>query len=66
MCCSAAALAAEARALHFTNESYNHCKAIGANGAGADLLRASRLGAEPAGSSPTGGLLDSDGIVVGV
>ncbi len=43
---SAATLAGEADALHFVNESYKHCKAIAATGAGIDVLVASYLGHE--------------------
>jgi catalase len=39
-------LKGEAKALHFINEAYTHCKAIAATGAGIDLLSASYLGAE--------------------
>ncbi len=42
---SVAALKREAKALHFVNEAYMHCKAIAATGAGVDLLAASYLGA---------------------
>jgi catalase len=41
---SAAALRRDAKALHFVNEAYKHCKAIAATGAGVDLLEASYLG----------------------
>jgi catalase len=60
---SVTALKGEAKALHFINEAYNHCKTIGASGAGAELLRASALGGDS--SSPNGSLLASDGIVMG-
>jgi catalase len=43
---SVTALQAEPKAVHWINEAYNHCKAIGASGAGANLLCASALGAE--------------------
>src|SRR5690606_15900944 len=39
----AAALRAEGKALHFINEAYVHCKAIGAAGEGLDLLLACEL-----------------------
>jgi catalase len=39
-------LRGEAKALHFINEAYKHCKTIAATGAGIDLLRASYLSAE--------------------
>ena len=41
---SAAALAGNADALHFVDESFRHCKAIAATGAGRDVLAASYLG----------------------
>jgi catalase len=41
---SVAALKREAKALHFVNEAYMHCKAIAATGAGVDLLETSYLG----------------------
>ena len=59
---SAATLVTEAKALHFINESFNHCKAIGATGAGVDVLLASALGGDGDGSRE-GRLLDSEGIV---
>jgi catalase len=39
-------LQGEAKAVHFINEAYNHCKTIAATGAGIELLRASYLGAD--------------------
>jgi catalase len=39
-------LKGEAKALHFVNEAYKHCKPIAATGAGIELLRASYLGTE--------------------
>lgn len=42
---SVAALKQDAKALHFVNEAYTHCKTIAASGEGIDLLRASYLGA---------------------
>ncbi len=42
---SAAALIAEADAMHFVNEAYKHCKAIAANGDGVEMLKKS-IGAE--------------------
>jgi catalase len=41
---SVEALQGEAKALHFINEAYKHCKTIAATGAGIDLLQASYLG----------------------
>lgn len=48
---SVEALLTEADALHFINESYKHCKTIGASGEGVQLLNASSLGAMPAASA---------------
>jgi len=42
---SVATLKHEAKALHFINEAYLHCKAIAATGAGVDLVNASHVGA---------------------
>ena len=44
-------LLTEADALHFINECYKHCKAIGASAEGVQLLNASSLGAMPAAST---------------
>jgi len=41
---SVAALRDDGDALHFVNEAFKHCKAIGATGEGVDLLLASSLG----------------------
>ncbi|SEI93625.1 catalase [Dyadobacter koreensis] len=41
---SAKALINEPDAIHFINEAYRHCKAIGAEGEGIDVLKASYLG----------------------
>jgi catalase len=41
---SVEALKAEARAIHFVDEAFKHCKTIGATAEGAELLRASRAG----------------------
>jgi catalase len=43
---SAQALIAEPDAIHFVNEAYRHCKAIAATDEGADLLKASYIGAD--------------------
>jgi catalase len=51
---SAAALKAEADALHFINEAYKHCKAIAATGTGVDVLRASYIGAVEQGEAASG------------
>ena len=40
---SAKALTLEPDALHFLNESYKHCKTVGAGGSGLEVLRASYL-----------------------
>src|SRR3569623_1686307 len=42
---SVTTLKREAKALHFINEAYLHCKAIAATGAGVDLVNASHVGA---------------------
>lgn len=59
-------LKGEAKALHFINEAYQHCKAIAATGAGVDLLRASYLGAEkmPASRAIDTQHLADDGIII--
>ena len=41
---SAAALKAEPDAIHFVNEAFKHCKALAADGAGAELLEISAIG----------------------
>ncbi len=43
---SAAALKEEPDAIHFINEAYKHCKAIAADGAGADVLYESAAGSK--------------------
>jgi catalase len=43
------------------NEAYNHCKTIGAAGAGIELLKASAVGAGPGGNDR----LKADGVVTG-
>ncbi len=40
---SAATLTADARAIHFVNETYKHCKALAATGEGVDVLHASAI-----------------------
>jgi catalase len=59
-------LKGEAKALHFINEAYKHCKAIAATGAGIDLLRASYLGAEkiPAPNAVENQMLAEEGIII--
>jgi catalase len=54
-------LQSEAKALHWVNEAYNHCKTIGAAGAGIELLRASALGSGPGGDDR----LKADGVITG-
>jgi catalase len=44
---SSDALIGEPDALHFINEAYKHCKAIGADGEGADVIEASYIGLSP-------------------
>ena len=51
---SVQALATEPKAVHFINEAFNHCKTIGASGAGVELLRASAVAA----------ILEREGVVV--
>lgn len=41
---SAGTLKGQAKALHFVNEAFNHCKGIAASGDGVEVLRASFLG----------------------
>ena len=48
-------LKGEAKALHFINEAYMHCKAIAATGAGIDFLRASYLGTDKIPEANAGG-----------
>ncbi len=40
---SAATLSGDGRALHFVNETYKHCKALAASGAGVKVLQASAI-----------------------
>jgi len=62
---SVQALQQEAKALHFVHEAFNHCKAIGATGAGVELLRASYLGDGRTNGSGSGDLLSTDGVIIG-
>jgi catalase len=60
-------LKGEAKALHFINEAYKHCKTIAATSAGIELVRASYLGAEAilepsAGGNQTG---TDEGVIIG-
>jgi catalase len=60
---SVAALKLEPDAVHFVNETYKHCKALAATGAGVELLRASYVGAgEEAGAQ---GLKADEAVVIG-
>ena len=63
----AAALVANADALHFVDEAYRHCKAVAATGAGVDVLRASYLGAKGAidASDDADAVSNKDGVVTG-
>ncbi|HEY3661728.1 MAG TPA: catalase [Chthoniobacterales bacterium] len=49
---SAATLAGDDRAILFVNETFKHCKAIAATGAGVDLLRASAIDLDAAKKDP--------------
>ncbi|MEO5510695.1 MAG: DJ-1/PfpI family protein, partial [Longimicrobiales bacterium] len=62
---SVAALEGEADAIHFVNEAYKHCKAIGAVGEGVDLLKISYVEMpKAAGKKGRGGNSGgSDGVV---
>ena len=51
-------IAAEADAVHFVTEAFKHCKAIGADGEGADLLGLSLPPAKK-GATPPGVLIDA-------
>jgi catalase len=60
-------LKGEAKALHFVNEAYKHCKPIAATGAGIELLRASYLGTETI-SEPGDGahqIVADEGLILG-
>ncbi|XYI04136.1 hypothetical protein ACMHYB_40305 [Sorangium sp. So ce1128] len=51
-------------ALHFVNEAFKHCKAIGATGEGVALLSSSLIqGVALAGASSAGPLLSDKGVV---
>nr|MBA3241061.1 catalase [Acidobacteriota bacterium] len=65
---SAAAIKAEADAIHFVNEAFKHCKAIAATGAGIEVLRASSIGAGPKAGQATsvgGRVVSAEGVVTG-
>ncbi len=44
---SVAALQADEKAIHFVNESYQHCKTVGASGEGLDLIDSSAIRKSP-------------------
>lgn len=51
-------------AIHFINEAFKHCKAIGATSEGADLLLASDIkGVQVAGTESQGEVVDDTGVV---
>ncbi len=54
------ALAQEGAALHFVNETYKHCKTIGATGEGVRLLEAAAL---PDVTLSDGGIADTHGVI---
>ena len=61
---SADALKQDGDAIHFVNEAFKHCKAIGATGEGVDLLLASNIVAPGTnGTSPEQRLKKLSGIV---
>ena len=64
---SAVALAANADALHFIDESYRHCKAIATTGAGRRVLAASYLGVKGiiAADDDASAVVTSTGVVTG-
>jgi catalase len=64
---SVQALLQEADAVHFINEAYKHCKAIGASDEGIELLRASYVLADLDAATEKGkaGLIVKDGVVAG-
>ena len=64
---AAKTLAANADALHFVDESFRHCKAIAATGAGRDVLGASYVGLKGAIDLDAGddGLATAGGVVTG-
>ncbi|HEX8516659.1 MAG TPA: catalase [Bacteroidia bacterium] len=57
---SAAALIEEPDALHFINEAYKHCKAVAADGEGADVIEASYIGQNPNDSTEQGVITGDD------
>ena len=60
---SVAALTQEGDALHFVNEAFKHCKAIGATGEGVDLLLAAQITPSTNGKGPEAELAGTEGIV---
>jgi catalase len=61
---SVKALKEQAEAVEFVEEAYKHCKTIGANGAGIELIRACRL-ANGASDGETKGRAGDEGLIVG-
>jgi catalase len=59
-------LKGEAKALHFINEAYQHCKTMAATGAGIELLRASYLGADriPEPNTADNQLVAEEGVII--
>jgi catalase len=64
---SVSTLKNEAKAIHFINEAYLHCKPIAATGEGVDLLAASQLGAVGAVDTKADGskVTSEEGVVTG-
>jgi catalase len=61
---SVAALLNEPDAIHFINEAYRHCKAIAADGEGAELIKATYVGSKlngQAGRDAAAGIIFGDG-----
>ncbi|MCO5948676.1 catalase [Mucilaginibacter flavidus] len=61
---SVTALLNEPDAIHFINEAYRHCKAIAADGEGADLIKATYVGAKlnnKAGNDAVAGIVIGNG-----
>ncbi|MDZ4823667.1 MAG: catalase [Flavobacteriales bacterium] len=61
---SAAALEREPDAIHFINETYKHCKAIAANGAGANLIYATSAGNKILEENKAGNHNPSTGVLI--
>jgi catalase len=64
---SVEALKRQAKAIHFINEAYKHCKTIAATGAGIDLLRAADFDAEniPAPNAVKNQMVADEGVIIG-